>query len=86
MEIFKYYVDVIVRISRDGELKPLAMYWQQHRYKIDRICSVRETFSQAGGCGICYECQFGSQKRNLFWERDRWFIESHAYLPQDRKN
>lgn len=77
MRIYKYYVDVITLIDVEGHLLPLYMYFNDHRFRIDRVVSVRETFSQAGGCGICYECAFGSEKRNLFWERDRWFLESY---------
>lgn len=83
MDLFKYYVDVITRIDRHGHLEPLVLEWQGKNYRIDRVISVRETFSRAGGCGICYECRFGSKKRNLFWERNRWFIESSVYIPHD---
>ena len=57
------------------------MEWENRTYKVDKILSVRETYSRAGGCGMRYECRFGSQVRRLFWEKDRWFLESTIYIP-----
>lgn len=81
MKLFKYYVDVITLIFSDGSIKPLFVLWEHHRYRIDQVLSVRETFSKAGGCGICYTCRMSGQERRLFWERNRWFLESEVYIP-----
>ncbi len=81
MKLFKYYVDVITLIGHDGKLRPLYICWDHHRYTVDKVLSVRETYSKAGGSGICYRCRMGSQERNLFWERNRWFLESEVYIP-----
>lgn len=81
MKIFKYYVDVVTLIFQDGSFKPLYVCFQHRRYRIDKVISVRETYSKAGGCGICYTCRMGSQERRLFWERTRWFIESEVFIP-----
>lgn len=85
MNLFKYYVDVITLIYRDGRIQPMFIYWKDRRYKVDKVVSVRETFSKAGGGGICYLCRFGGQERSLFWERNRWFIESEVYEPELRE-
>lgn len=79
--VYKYYVDVITMIFQDGTLRPLFVQWEDHRYKVDKVISVREMFSKAGGCGICYLCRMQGQDRKLFWERNRWFLESEVYLP-----
>jgi NADH:ubiquinone oxidoreductase subunit F (NADH-binding) len=77
MALYKCYVDVITLIHANGMLQPMAVVWQNHTYKVRQILTVRETFSQAGGCGVCYACRFGNgAMRNLFWEKDRWFVES----------
>ncbi len=74
----KYYVDMIVRICRDGRKVPMYVIWDNHAYKIDKIRSVRETYSKAGGCGVRYECIVFGKIRYIFLERnDRWFIESY---------
>lgn len=82
LKLFKYYIDVITLISSEGSLQPLWVIWKDRRYRIEKITSVRETFSKAGGAGICYRCRFGDQDRNLFWERNRWFLESESYFPE----
>ena len=82
MNVFKYYVDVVTMIFKDGLLQPMAVVWMDRRYKVDKVISVRETHSKAGGSGICYRCQFAGQERNLFWERNRWFLESEAFIPE----
>lgn len=86
MRVFKYYVDVDTLIRADGSMRPLKVYWQNRRFLIDRVISVRETFSRAGGSGICYLCRFGNQERKLFWERNRWFLESEVYVPGMEEN
>jgi hypothetical protein len=75
MEYRKQYVDVITHISKEGRIRPMAVIWDEIRYPVERILSIRETHSLAGGCGICYRCQFHGQIRLLYWERDRWFLE-----------
>lgn len=81
-KLYKYYVDVVTLIYKDGNLTPLFVEWGNKKYKVDKVLSIRETFSQAGGCGICYECRFGSCIRRLFWEKDKWFLESSVFIPQ----
>lgn len=74
----KKYVSVIALMGKKGEVRPLAILWDNGvRYEIDRILEVRKAFSQLGGCGILYSCMIQGQRRNLFYEVDRWFIESH---------
>lgn len=86
MRMFKYYVDVETLIGADGSLCPRALYWKERRFAIDQVLSVRETYSKAGGSGICYECRLGGQQRRLFWERSRWFLESEVYVPEMAEN
>ena len=78
--MFKYYIDVVTLIDQQGDLKPLFVRWKNKTYKIDQVLSKQEKFSEAGGCGVCYKCRFGHNIRNLYWERDRWFLESEVYV------
>ena len=65
MKLFKYYVDVVTLIFQDGSFKPLFVCWGKHRYRIEKVLTVRETYSKAGGCGICYTCRMNNgQQRN----------------------
>lgn len=86
MRVYKYYVDVETMIRADGSLDPVAMFWKGHRYEVDKVIKIRETFCKAGGCGVRYTCRFGSDERNLFWERNRWFLESEVYEPTMLEN
>lgn len=76
--IQKYYVDMIIRERRDGKKVPLYVIWNNRAYKIDKIRSVKETFSKAGGCGLRYECIIYGKIRYIFLEMEtKWFIESY---------
>ena len=77
MEYYKRYVDVIVLQTKEGELKPLALVWDNGRqYEVDKVYSTERRASRVGGCGIRYDCRICGARRNLFFERNRWFIES----------
>lgn len=76
--IQKYYVDMIVRECRDGKKIPMYLIWDNQAYKIEKIRSVTEKFSKAGGCGLRYECIIYGKIRYIFLEMEtKWFIESY---------
>lgn len=81
MRLYKRYVDMIVLTSKEGQLKPLYLIWEgsngKENFKIDKILDVRKSSSKVGGCGILYECEIDGKVRKLFYEKDRWFIESY---------
>lgn len=79
--MFKYYIDVVTLINQEGDLTPLFIRWKEKTYKVDKVLQIREKFSPAGGCGKCYSCRFGNQIRDLYWEKDRWFLETPVFLP-----
>ena len=77
MELYKRYVDVVTLQRKSGTMTPLFLVWDDGRkYAIDKVVSVERRASQVGGCGIRYACMICGQRRNLFYERTRWFIES----------
>lgn len=79
--LYKRYVDVITLIRKEGQLLPLYMVWESRGdrklYKIDKVYRIRKAASEVGGCGILYECRIDGKDRNLFYEKDRWFLESY---------
>jgi hypothetical protein len=78
MNLYKRYVDVILKQTRNGKSLPLYICWDNGiEYKIDRIISTEKRASQVGGCGLRYVCMIQGAQRNLFLEKDRWFIESY---------
>ncbi len=77
MEFYKRYVDVIVKQTKNGNIVPLYVCWENGRsYQIDKIISKERRASQVGGCGLRFVCMISGQRRNLFLEKNRWFIES----------
>lgn len=78
MELYKRYIDVVVVQKKDGSMIPIYLYWENGRkYKIDKVISKERRVSKVGGCGIRYTCLIHGYRRNLFYEKDKWFIESY---------
>lgn len=73
---YKRYIDVVAHINQYGEIKPLMIIFEHRKYPIDKILEIKQAHSQVGGSGIRYRCRIQNQERNLFLERNRWFIES----------
>ena len=75
--LYKKYVDVLTVMGKNEVLKPVAVLWDNGiKYEIDRVLQIRNKASSVGGCGLCYECVIQGQKRDLYFERTRWFLES----------
>lgn len=78
MNLYKRYIDVITLQKKDGQIRPLYICWEDGRkYHIDKVISVEQRASQVGGCGMRYVCRIQGAERNLFLEKNRWFIESY---------
>jgi hypothetical protein len=77
--LYKRYVEVISLNRLDGTLMPIYIIWEDGtRYKIDKILKIiDQKASEVGGCGRYYEIRIGRHIRHLFYERNRWFVESH---------
>ncbi len=75
--MYKRYVAVITLIGKLGELQPLCIIWDNNqKYTIDKILEMRPSHSIVGGGGILYRCLIQGKERNLFYEKNRWFLES----------
>ncbi len=75
--LYKRYIQVITLIGKQGELTPLYVIWDDGiRYEIDKILEIRHAISAVGGTGILYRCLFGKTERSLFFEQNRWFMET----------
>lgn len=76
-ELYKRYVDVLVLMKKDHQMIPCRLIWENgQQYEIDKILRIEKKASQVGGGGIRYEVRICGQQRYLFFEKDRWFIES----------
>ncbi len=73
----KAYVAVRVNFSLEGAMRPLAITWEDGReYEIDDVLQVKPKAStKAGGIGIGFECMIMGQRKWLYFEDPRWFME-----------
>lgn len=73
----KVYVDVLAVFNQEGELRPLALKWEDgRRYPVDRVIDVQRAASlKAGGTGIRYTCKIRGKQTYLFFEEGRWWVE-----------
>lgn len=77
--LYKRYVNVITEIDKLGKLTPLYLRWEDGQlFKIDKIIEVRQAVSIVGGNGVLYVVKIQNRKRKLFYEINRWFIESYT--------
>ena len=77
----KRYVEVDVRFTPDGKIRPLAINYDKTRtYGIDRVLAVRHGTSRLGGKGHCFTCLICGQKRNLWLEQGKWFVEAYWFV------
>ena len=81
MNTNKVYVDVTAVFSKEGQLKPVSVMWQDgHIYEIQRITDIRRAASlKAGGVGMRYTCIIDGKETHLFYEdNNMWFVEGRA--------
>lgn len=77
--LYKRYVNVIVEVDKFGDLTPLYLRWENGElFKIDKIMQKRQATSKVGGNGMLYVVMIHGKQRNLFYEINRWFIESYT--------
>ena len=81
----KRYVEVDVRFTPDGKIRPLAINYDKTRtYGIDRVLAVKHGTSRFGVKGHCFTCLICGQKRNLWLEKGKWFVEAYCSVPESR--
>ena len=63
----KRYVEVDVRFTPDGKIRPLAInYDKAHTYGIDRVLAVKHGTSRLGGKGHCFTCPICAVRSGIF--------------------
>ena len=86
MQPQRVYVEVDVRFSPEGNMRPIQMKWKDGNvFEIDRLLEVRRAASNAGSMGVRYTVKIMGQTRHLFFEDvysdtgcPRWFIETES--------
>ena len=80
MKFKKVYVTMIVKITKDGILRPLSMVWEDGvTYEIDRVLHITPAASlKVGGCGTRYTVMIEGKQRDLYDEDGKWFVEKEV--------
>lgn len=75
--IKKLYVSVSAKFDTNGNMRPSVIHLEDGRdIMIKKIKNAARAASlKAGGQGIRFICNIGSQDIFLFYEEPRWFIE-----------
>lgn len=77
MQRRKRYVEVDVRFSTEGRLRPLQILFDEGQiFEIDKIKDVCRRAADVGGVGDRYTCMIRGQERYLWFENGRWFVEA----------
>ena len=74
----KVYVGVESYTDEIGHTCPHFVYWQDgRRFEIQKILEERRSVCiGAGGRGTRYTCLINGEKRFLFFEGPRWFVNA----------
>lgn len=68
----KRYVEVDVRFSTEGRLRPLQIIFDKGQvYKIDKIKDICRRAADVGGVGDRYTCMIQGKERELWFEDGR---------------
>ena len=72
------YVQVVVEVSPEGQVRPLAVEWEDgRRFEVDRLLDVRRAAStKVGGTGMRYTVRILGRETYLFEDEGRWFVEA----------
>lgn len=82
VHLYKKYVDVLEIRHKDGTIEPKAIIFDGKSYRIDKFeFNHQYASSRAGGGGKYYKIYMNGRKRNLFLEKDKWFIETTKLPP-----
>ncbi len=78
MEYRKVYVDVSLDISKDGDVRPRKLRFEDGKiYLINQLKDVRRAAStKVGGLGVRYTVVIGGHEGYLFDESGKWFVEA----------
>ena len=72
----KTYVKVYMEINEDGKKIPKEIFYNDIKYCIDKILDIKKCPSmRVGGVGERYSVRIGNNITNIFFEKDRWFVE-----------
>ena len=74
----KIPANVVCACYASGHIQPLFVLWPDgKRYKISEVVGLKPVYAEDHSAyGMCYTCRIGSQKRDLYFENSRWYIDA----------
>jgi hypothetical protein len=75
----KVFVDVVIKVDKDGNTRPLFITWEDgHRYEVDKLKDVRRAAAtKVGGGGIRYTIMVSGKETHIFNDDGKWFVEAN---------
>jgi hypothetical protein len=75
--LIKIFIDVIILHDKEGNTKPLAVFWKDKKYEIDKIKDISKRSFKTGGAGLQYLCFINGKDKYIFYDTilNKWFIE-----------
>jgi hypothetical protein len=72
------YIEVVACNKSNGAMIPLVIHWTDGReYKIEKLLEFRQGRSLKDGfSGKRYKCQIGKRCFYLYYDGERWYVES----------
>lgn len=74
----KEYVEVDAYFDTLGNITPVAFWWNNKQYEVDKVIDVRRAASiLAGDLGLCYTCRILGKERRIWFDdyNGKWFVE-----------
>lgn len=73
----KTYVEVVLDVSTEGKVTPLAIYWEDGRcFCVDRVLERRYAASmKVGGHGMRYTVSVEGKLTHLWNDDAGWYVE-----------
>ena len=77
----KKYIRITVVVDKDGTMTPKEILWEDGRvFPIRRVLDRKHVITAAGGAAVCYVCLIGKKRKELYREKDRWYILTKSPL------
>ena len=71
------FIEVNARFEESGRIMPRSIIWEGREYEVDRVVDIRRRAStKTGGAGLRYTCFILGKERFLFYDDNKWFVES----------
>ena len=72
------YLEVVAKTKTTGDIIPLYIIWESGKiFEIDKILEVKPIAStKGGGVGTRYKCKIKNKEKFLFFNDNRWWIET----------